>query len=392
MLARSEGIITTLEEMNEWMGSPPAEEDNAFPVLMELDGLSKLSNAGQLALGQQWTSAHLYYDAGLSTEKLRAALIEAAPILNLAETASEKKLIWFDGDWALGQGRLLRYWSPVRKAANALLLRAEVARREGRLHQASTDVRRVIKLSDLALSIRDGSGLGLGVYLREDAETKLIQWAMEDRPDSMWVKELELTLRSQSIPDPAFALRPHLYDWLTTMDQLQTPEGRRRIGVLPTNGCTIWQGNWDELQSLNEGKLKMVQAFRAMWQDTSVTLKQGLDRTEEHEALFIKGAQCDPFAATPFRMADMLPTWPHQKIARLHSRRPLLQAVCRVLRSPVRNGKVSLAGLAHPFDGSKVAVELETDGSQGDPSHQRSFLCFGYEGYGTWFRVRVPNR
>jgi hypothetical protein len=382
-LARAEGIITTLEEMKAYGGPPPPEEENAYPILMEIDRLPKVSQeTGRILPSRSWMGSNR--DAEPSVRQLRLAVEELTPVLLKGEKCAEMPSLWQESDWSLGQARPLHYYGPVRRAAGAFMVRAELAGLEGQEKEAIADLRRVVKLSELALGVKDGSGFYLGCWLREDVEDKLIKWAAAAPAGSVWMKELEQVWARQKISEPETLLKPLLYEWLATMDLLQTPEGQKQVGVRTWDSKTVQYGNWDELQTLNEGKLRMVKAFRGIWREVFEDWPESLSRTYPHEEEFVKGALSDPYAATPFFIEDGGEAWPHHAQASVLDRRILVQAAIRLLKSPDRDETASMNGLVSPLDGSKVMIKREVTGGKNQWTKEvepvRTWLRLSFEG------------
>lgn len=381
-LAKAEGIITTLEDMKALMGTAPPEEDNACPLLMQLRQLPKLSKETSETWGSQpFEGASSGQEPSLA--RLRSAVKELKTHISLAEQAATKKTLWYGDDWELGGARTTDFYGPARTAASVLMLRAQLARLEGRSDLAAADIRRVVRLCDIALRVKDGSGLGLSIWMRDDALRTLIKWAAAEPPGSPWQKELELAWKNQQIPHPHDFLKTDLFDWLMTMDQLQSREGRKKLGLLDWEARTVMQGNWDELQTLNEGKLKMVKAFRGIWRETSQDWPFDLARTRADEELFQKGTMADPYGGQPFFMELELPIWPHHKVGVLLEKRTLLEAVLRILKSKVRDESVSMAGLVSPVNGRPVVIDRRS------PSYENEYLELSFKG-GGYARLSVP--
>ncbi len=260
MLARAEGIPTTAEEIRKTIPTAP-EEENAAQFYRELERHhARRPNFNKLAWHVTWDPAPEAMTEAMEYLNTRQG------ILALGEQIGTRPLFWMDRPWEEGQAILFRELAPARTLAHTLLLRGDVAAREGRHQDAIADAKIVLKITSHLRQENILISSNVAEAISHMLATRLMHWAYRYQNEPAYSALLNELIETWPEPDLRARSRDVLYNWLLVMDQVQTKDGRAAIGLLEDERAPL-DDHAERLfnQPIEAGKVRLVKGFRQYW-------------------------------------------------------------------------------------------------------------------------------
>lgn len=358
LLAQSEGLIVTDQDYQKILTFSPSKEGDVFLVFERLRLLRKrmqpstsrlaVSEGTPRRLGINQIAEKLRRLEKVEPKEIAVCLAGNSDLLKLMKAV--------DGSTGLAaplaSGHVLSDVLPYVEAKNyrlALALLAESAFLAGRDAEAIEHVRRLLRMTDMLAGTKLPNGFSDSMAFRKEAIGQLCRMAGRRSVNSLFIIELERSLRGFRVPSEMEAMATVLAVDLAWVDKFNAYLSKNKQMLGAHELLQLHRSHGGLQWSIKQGKAEMIAAFREIADELKAP-KPDRDRLERLERVYglaaSRAVQGDPdlwslpWYSTDFDLAKQM------RVAR-----DLGEASLSYLKGrPV-------SAFKSPFDGSPLMVE-----------------------------------
>lgn len=347
-LARSEGLPTNGAEYAAYI--PTCEpNENSGPLYKRLVN-RKFFPTDYVQAYHAVAVTPTLASSGRAEEILRSA----QPEMTLIDQAVRLPHCWFDRDWSQGGAVLMPEFATMKNAAKLLALRSALEASRGDTVAALGDIEKIFVLSRQA----GEEGTIISRYVSQAIYVIGMRQAaiasMYHRSEPRYESRLAKAVREVPTPDLKAENRDRLYTILWLIENSDTKEGRKKLGIKESYVPKFGAIN-RLLHPSGPARIEVVKAERDFW--------ASLDTRDKNMRPRLKAA-CerlhDALAAFPtaeklyyeFGVDDDVPA---DRMPRFERFRQEYEALVRALSGPTIATKIKTDDLLSPYDGKPLS-------------------------------------
>ena len=356
-LARNEGIPTNATEYLA-MIKAANDQENAAPIYQALR--SHRPNSEHVR------KAYLTLLSKGYSDDAQRVLGENAEALELIDKAVLRPRCWFDRPWERGAAVLLPELADMKFVAKLVSLRGAVAASRGDTRAALADANAIFVIAKhsgeephaISHMVRDVIYM-IGLHALAD-------WSFRFR-NPEYITELKKRLAAFPEPDLRAEQAGELWNALSLIELMRTPQGRSEIGIKESDMPAIERA---APLIFNQGaaRVNMVKHFREYWaalndpKKNDAKLTQAMDDMERDMIAFPAAADVYSKLSSGGETGGSLSSYALDRINQHTARVQQYTAVVRALSEKVIPRKIRTDDLPSPFGGPPL--EYRFDGKQ----------------------------
>lgn len=205
---------------------PAKPAENAAPLYRHLKGLWKSGDDPAQA-----TEALVFFPSEKSRAAARDMVAKDGAYLKIVDEATDRPRCWFNRDWSLGYAVLLPEYAEMKRASRALGLRASLAVDRGDDAEALRDIDRIFRIAEHS----GEEPIEIADLVKQSIYTLgcnyLAWWTYMDHGKAVFLDRLNRAIRTHPRLDARLAQLSEPYMLLGFLDDFETDEGRRRVGI-----------------------------------------------------------------------------------------------------------------------------------------------------------------
>lgn len=351
--AKAAGMLTTLEDVRQFVGPAPEESKNAARFYREMTALKREDDLGKLSVIRK----ELFESpSDKSIVEAKQLLASNSQLIRLAEEAAKRPACYFDHDWTLGYSLLFPHLSFAKQASQLLLTRAQIAAYEKRDQSAIEDIRRVRVIASHFSQEKVVISKLVSLAITSLAVRVTAHTAAQNPPGSVWMKELQLMEKEIAVPTYQDCAALDLFSDLMMFKDVKTQESReKRIGLkkeeVPSIGSRLMAAAIAQGSGLRNTIAGRLTIWKELGKENSIDWTVvGAGATEVN-----RGYLSDPYLITISQGLGIddidIVREPRERAI---EKKLLIQAAVRVLGQSNRRNLPSFADLVSPIDSAPI--------------------------------------